>query len=81
MRITPEALRGRRLKLGFSIRDLAAKARVSPSYISNLENGSRNGYPSFAIVRRLADALEVEPDDLFSGVCPACGQDLETADS
>ncbi|MFC5531024.1 helix-turn-helix domain-containing protein [Cohnella yongneupensis] len=44
---------------GISMRHLAKKSGVSQSYISQLEKGSR-GVPTTEIVRKLADALEID---------------------
>ncbi len=50
---------------GLSMRALAADAKVDFSYIAHLERGSRV-QPSQAVLRRLAGALGVQPDDLFT---------------
>src|SRR5437879_3073399 len=49
---------------GMTQRDLAAKAKVTPGYIGQLEMGLRN--PSLASLRKLAKALEVSMDDLMT---------------
>src|SRR5216684_42098 len=48
---------------GMTQRDLAAKAKVTPGYIAQLEIGLRN--PSLASLRKLAKALGVSMDDLM----------------
>src|SRR5215207_5370951 len=49
---------------GWSQRDLAAKSGVAQNTISQLERGERKAMPS--TVRKLADALEVEPSVLIA---------------
>lgn len=58
----PDRLRKAREAKGLSQTDLAAKAGMEPSAISHFENGRRG--PSFANLRRLADALAVTIDYL-----------------
>ncbi len=58
-------IRDRRQQLGLSVRALAARADISPAYVTALETGNnpstrRPPVPSLAIVRRLADALDLE---------------------
>ena len=47
----------------FSVRDLAREAGVSTDTITALEKGRRNAWPRN--VRKLADALGVEPIELM----------------
>ncbi len=49
---------------GMTQRDLAAKAKMTPGYIAQLEMGLRN--PSLASLRKLAKALGVSMDDLMT---------------
>jgi hypothetical protein len=56
------ALRSRRLALLLSQEALAAKARVARSAITNLEDG---GVARAATIRKLAEALEIEPAELM----------------
>ena len=49
---------------GWSQRDLAARSGVAPNTISQLERGERQAMPS--TVRKLADALGVDPPALFA---------------
>jgi transcriptional regulator with XRE-family HTH domain len=46
-----------------SQRALAERCGASHSYIRQIESGK--GYPSFAFIRKLADALTIEPYLLF----------------
>ncbi len=55
-----QKLRGRRLWL---IGDLAEKSGVHRNTISKLENGRGGAYPE--TIRKLAEALDVEPTDLL----------------
>ena len=56
-------LRRMRNAKGLSQDDLAYEANVSRSYLSQLEKGEY--YASLKIVGRLAEVLEVEPDELL----------------
>jgi transcriptional regulator with XRE-family HTH domain len=56
-------LRRLRNAKGLSQDDLAYKAGVSRSYLSQLEKGSF--YASLKIIGRLAEALKVEPAELL----------------
>ena len=58
-----ERLRNARETRAVSQADLAKKAGLAPSAISHFETGTRR--PSFANLRRLADALEVSTDFLL----------------
>ena len=49
--------------MGFSQKYLAEKCNTSHSYIRQLESG--NGTPSFSFIGKLADALQIEPYQLF----------------
>jgi transcriptional regulator with XRE-family HTH domain len=52
-----EVLRARRMAAGFTLRDVAAKARVSPGYISEIERGQKE--PSSELLAALTGALDV----------------------
>jgi hypothetical protein len=55
---------------GLGLRQLAAKAEVSPSYLSEIETGQKPG--SLACIRRLAAVLEVSMDLLAgNGASPS----------
>jgi transcriptional regulator with XRE-family HTH domain len=56
-------LRQLRLERALTQRDLCLIANVSPDALSRLENGRRPAQPS--TIRRLADALGVEPRELI----------------
>lgn len=47
---------------GLSGRDLAAAAGVSAPFISEIESGKKDG--SVPVMKKIADALEVDLDDL-----------------
>lgn len=51
---------------GLKIADLAARAGISKSYISEIENGNRDG--TFATMSKLARGLGVTLDDLDPGM-------------
>ena len=59
-----ERLRTLRKSRGMSLRDLATRADVSTSYLSDLERGTR-GAPTAPVLERLADALGVSVDTLL----------------
>jgi transcriptional regulator with XRE-family HTH domain len=48
---------------GLSQEKLAEKCGTAHSYIRQLESGK--GHPSFALIGKLADALQIEPYQLF----------------
>lgn len=49
---------------GFSLRQLAEKAEVSPAYLSRLFNKER-GVPADEIITRLENALDIQPRGLL----------------
>lgn len=53
-----------RKQRGLSQEELADRAQLHPTYVSGIETGYRN--PTVKIVGRIADALDVEPADLFA---------------
>jgi transcriptional regulator with XRE-family HTH domain len=56
-------VRDARLRSGISQEELAFRADMKRSYVSDLERGTRN--PSIKAIARLASALEVEPASLL----------------
>jgi transcriptional regulator with XRE-family HTH domain len=57
-------IRELREEIGLTQGQVAGEAAVSQGYLSQLENGDvRN--PSAAVILRLAQAVHVDPDDLF----------------
>ncbi len=58
-----QKLRATRQERGFSLRELAAKAEVSPSLLSQIENGKAN--PSVRSLHSIADALGVSVNYFF----------------
>ncbi|MBQ8678659.1 MAG: helix-turn-helix transcriptional regulator [Treponema sp.] len=58
-------LRTYRLQKNFSQEKFAELTRLDRTYISGLERGKRN--PSYLILKRLCETLEIEPNDLFIG--------------
>jgi transcriptional regulator with XRE-family HTH domain len=57
-------LRDVRLRSGLSLREVARQLGVSPSFVSQLENGKSQ--PSVATLYSLAQLLEVSIDELFA---------------
>jgi transcriptional regulator with XRE-family HTH domain len=62
-------LRQVRLDSGLSLREVARQLGVSPSFVSQLENGKSQ--PSVATLYSLAQLLEVSIDQLFAPAVPA----------
>lgn len=62
-----ERIRELRKANNFSQRDLAQKVNVNFTYISKIENAKLDfsDYPSEELIRRLADALEADVDELL----------------
>lgn len=61
--VFPKRLRQAREMRGLSQSELAKRAKLDPSAVSHFETGGRK--PSFANLRRLADALDVTTDYLL----------------
>ena|SRR5712691_8034719 len=59
-----EVLRDARVAAGFSLRDLAKKLSITPSYISDIENNRR--VPSEEVLTQLAAEFKLEFDDLMA---------------
>ena len=61
-----ERVRQLRLEKSWSLRDLAARVDVGFTYLSRVENERLNfgDYPSDALIHRLAEALDVNEDEL-----------------
>ncbi|OAG26667.1 helix-turn-helix domain-containing protein [Thermodesulfatator autotrophicus] len=51
---------------GLTVRELAAKAKMSPGYLSEIEHGKKNPPKDPQIIRRLAKALDLDENELFS---------------
>jgi transcriptional regulator with XRE-family HTH domain len=58
-----DVVRKRRLALDLSQEELAARAGVHRTYLSDIERGARN--ITITVLARLADALEVKVSRLF----------------
>ncbi|GAA3411369.1 helix-turn-helix domain-containing protein [Paenibacillus hodogayensis] len=61
-----ERIRDLRLSKGWSITELAGKAQVAKSYLSNIERDIQKN-PSIHMLERVADALEVSVDVILQG--------------
>lgn len=59
-------LRRKRLARGVTQEDLAARAGITQTFLSQLEGGKRN--VSLDTVERLANALEIDINDLLAPV-------------
>lgn len=53
-------MRGRR---GISQEDLASRSGIHRTYLGGIERGQRN--PSYTNIRRIAEALRVQPSELL----------------
>jgi transcriptional regulator with XRE-family HTH domain len=62
--------------MGFSQEKLAEKCGTSHSYIRQLESGK--GHPSFALIGKIANALQIEPYQLFYDEAGKSGQTAKT---
>jgi transcriptional regulator with XRE-family HTH domain len=60
------AVKARREALGLTQEDLAEKARIHRTYLSDIERGTRN--LSLVNIERLAAALDLTIADLFADV-------------
>jgi transcriptional regulator with XRE-family HTH domain len=59
-----EVVRSARVGVGSSLRDLAKKLEIAPSYLSDIENDRR--VPSEDVLARLAAELDLKVDDLMA---------------
>jgi transcriptional regulator with XRE-family HTH domain len=59
-----EVIRDARVGLGISLRDLAKRVELAPSYLSDIENDRR--VPSEEVLQRLADEVKLKFDDLMA---------------
>ena len=59
-----ETLRDARVKKGVSLRSLATELKITPSYLSDIENDRR--IPSEDVLRQLANQLGINFDDLMA---------------
>jgi transcriptional regulator with XRE-family HTH domain len=59
------AIRRQRASLGISQEELAHRAALHRTYVSDLERGARN--PSIESIEKLARALELSVSKLFEG--------------
>lgn len=59
-------LREQRKYLGLGLRELAAAARISPTYLSRVETGKESSPPSEDVLLRLARRLALEPDAVLT---------------
>jgi transcriptional regulator with XRE-family HTH domain len=57
-------IKKRRHSLGFSQAKLAEKVNTAPTYIAMIELEKRS--PSFEMLERIAEALDIDPPELFS---------------
>ena len=60
------AVKAKRESLGLTQEDLAEKARIHRTYLSDVERGTRN--LSLVNIERLAAALQMKLSELFAGM-------------
>lgn len=60
------AVKARRESLGLTQEDLAERARIHRTYLSDVERGTRN--LSLVNIERLAEALQMKISELFATV-------------
>jgi transcriptional regulator with XRE-family HTH domain len=65
MNLFGDKVRNRRLELGFSLRRLANDSGLDYTYLSKIERGI-NPPPSEEAIKRLADSLYIDRDELLS---------------
>jgi transcriptional regulator with XRE-family HTH domain len=59
-----EKIKSTRIKKGISQMELSLRSNLSQSFIANLEKGKKQ--PSVLTLIRIADALEVKPQDFLT---------------
>ena len=57
-------MRRQRIRLGLTLKDLAAKSGVSVSHLGRIENAQR--YPSPNVLRKIAEPLDLDENEIFS---------------
>jgi transcriptional regulator with XRE-family HTH domain len=62
-----EEMKSIRIKKGISQMELSLRSNLSQSFITNIEKGKKQ--PSVLTLIRIADALEVKPQDFFPEYC------------
>jgi transcriptional regulator with XRE-family HTH domain len=60
-----ETLKRLRKERQITQRDLAERVRVDFTYISKMENGKLQNYPSEEIIRKIANELNADADELI----------------
>lgn len=67
-----QRLKARRLELNLTLRELAKKVKVDFTYLSKIENDKTDHPPSEDLLRRLANDLDDDPEELIllSGQIP-----------
>ncbi len=71
-----DRIRELREEFGLTQGQLATHSAVSQGYLSQLENGEVKN-PSAAVVLRVAQAMEVDPDELFEAAGYPTGRTLK----
>ena len=58
-----EAIRARRIELGFSQESLATESGLDRTYVGGLERGERN--PTLRVLWKMSSALSLQPSELL----------------
>lgn len=66
-------LKAARIREGFSQEELRGAAGLGMSYIGKLEKGKCQGVPTAGPIRRIAEFLDLNPDQLVEAVTEAYG--------
>ncbi|HVV51141.1 MAG TPA: helix-turn-helix transcriptional regulator [Polyangia bacterium] len=59
-----EVIRNARVALGLTLREVTTKLKITPSYLSDIENDRR--VPSEEVLTQLAELLRLDVDDLMA---------------
>ena len=61
-----ERIRRRRSELGIGLREAARQAGISATFMSRIENGAEKAVPAEKVIRRFADVLQDDFDELMA---------------
>jgi transcriptional regulator with XRE-family HTH domain len=63
-------LKSARNKKGFSLREVQKLTDISPSYLSQIENGNLDSYPSKKVLHKLCELYGIKLSSLFGEEIP-----------
>jgi len=61
-----ERIRRRRTELGIGLREAARQADISATFMSRIETGAEKAVPAEKVIRKLADMLQDDFDELMT---------------